>query len=114
MWFVLIGTALLVLKIAGIGPFADMSWWWVALPFAAITVWWAFADASGWTQRRAMDRMEDRKVKRRERDMEALGLNTRRSKRLEAIRSAHRRAQTPEQRESVSPDANEDGRRRGP
>ena len=46
--------------------------------------------------------------------MEALGLNTRRSKRLEAIRSAHRRAQTPEQRESVSPDTNEDGRRRGP
>lgn len=114
MPLVLIGTILLILKFAEVGPFTELSWWWVALPYAAIVVWWGFADSSGWTQRKAMDKMEERKVKRRERAMEALGLNTRRSKRLEAIRSAHRRAQTPEQRESVSPDTNEDGRRRGP
>jgi small Trp-rich protein len=114
MLLVLIGTVLLILKAAEIGPFANLSWWWVALPYAAIFLWWAFADASGITQANAMRKMEERKVARRERDMEALGLNTRRSKRLDAIRSAHRRAQTPEQRESVSPDTNEDGRRREP
>jgi small Trp-rich protein len=112
MLFVLIGTALLILRAAEIGPFAELSWWWVAAPFITITLWWAFADATGITQRKAMDKMEERKVKRRERDMEALGLNTRRAKRLDAIRSAQRRAQTPEARESVAPDTNEDGRRR--
>ena len=114
MLLVILGTVLLILKIAEVGPFTDMSWWWVALPFAAITLWWAFADATGLTQREAIDKMEERKVKRRERDMEALGLNTRRSRRLSAMQSARRRAQTPEERENVSPDTNEDGRRRGP
>jgi small Trp-rich protein len=90
MLFVLIGTALLILRAAEIGPFAELSWWWVALPFITITLWWAFADATGITQRKAMDKMEERKVKRRERDMEALGLNTRRAKRLDAIRRVWR------------------------
>jgi hypothetical protein len=44
--------------------------------------------------------------------MEALGLNTRRARRLDAIKTAHRRAQTPEERESLSPDVNEEGRKR--
>ncbi len=114
MLLVLIGTVLIILKVAEVGPFADLSNWWIAVPFATIVLWWAFADSSGLTQRNAMQKMEDKKVKRRERAMEALGLNTRRARRLESIRSAKRRAQTPEERESLSPDANEDGRRREP
>jgi small Trp-rich protein len=73
-----IGVLLLAAKMAEIGPTADLSWWWVLAPFAAATLWWAFADSTGITQRRAMDKMEARKVKRREDAMEALGLNPKR------------------------------------
>lgn len=112
MILVLIGCAMLVLWYADIGPFGRLDWWWPLLPFALAALWWAIQDATGMTQRKAIQRMEDRKVKRRERDMEALGLNTRRARRLDAIKTAHRRAQTPEERESLSPDVNEEGRKR--
>jgi small Trp-rich protein len=35
-----IGVLLAVLKYAEVGPFATLSWWWVALPFAITIVWW--------------------------------------------------------------------------
>lgn len=114
MVFVVIGVLLVVLKLAGLGPFEELSWLWVLAPFGAAVAWWAVADSTGFTQRRAMERMEERKVKRRERDMEALGLNTRRARRAEAVLTAHRRTQTPDERQSRSPDVNEDGRRREP
>ena len=78
MPLLIIGVLLLAAKMAEIGPFTDLSWWWVLAPFAAATLWWAFADSVGITQRRAMDKMEARKVKRREDAMEALGLNPKR------------------------------------
>lgn len=92
MAFVLIGLLLGGLKLAEIGPFTNLSWWWVVLPFVCAVFWWQFSDSIGLTQKRAMRKMEERKAARRERDMEALGLNTRREKRLDAIRSAHARA----------------------
>lgn len=112
MVLVLIGVVLLVMKLADFGWGDGMSWWWVLAPFAMAAVWWAIQDSTGMTQKKAMQRMEERKLQRRERDMEALGLNTRRVRRLDAIRSAHRRAQTPEERESLSPDINEEGRKK--
>jgi small Trp-rich protein len=77
---VVIGALLLAAKIAEFGPFADWSWWIVLAPFAIAVAWWRFADGSGLTQKRAMDKMEDRKIQRRERSMEALGLNSRRER----------------------------------
>jgi small Trp-rich protein len=36
-------------------------------------VWWAWADASGFTQRKVMQSQDARKAARREQQMEALG-----------------------------------------
>lgn len=73
MWLVGIGLVLLVLKLVGVPPVEGWSWLWVLAPFGLAVLWWAWADSSGLTQRRAMKRMEDRKAARRERSLEALG-----------------------------------------
>jgi small Trp-rich protein len=74
MPLVIVGVLLLVAKMAEFGPFAGWSWWLVLAPFAAAVLWWRFADSTGWTQRRAMDRMDKRKEQRRDRALQALGL----------------------------------------
>ena len=80
MPMLVIGVLLVVAKLAEFGPFARLSWWWILVPFALAAVWWEFADASGLTKRRAMDKMEAKKISRRDQALEALGLNTRRQK----------------------------------
>lgn len=81
MAFLLLGLALLALKFAEIGPVAAWSWWVVLAPFGLAVAWWAYADSTGLTQRRAIAKMEKRKADRRQRDMEALGLGIQRDKR---------------------------------
>ena len=73
MWFVLVGVALLALKLIGVPPVAAWSWWIVLSPFALAAAWWAYADATGFTQRKAMKQMDDKKAARRGKQMEALG-----------------------------------------
>jgi small Trp-rich protein len=92
MWFLVGGVVLLGLKMADIGPVAGLNWVWVLLPFGLAALWWAFADSTGLTKAREVRKMEERKVARRQRDMEALGLNVRRDKRVRVIRDAARRA----------------------
>ena len=75
MWFVLIGCLLAAAKLAGIGPMALWSWWWVLSPFGAAAAWWLFADGIGWTQRRAMEREGRRVTDRRERHLKNMGLD---------------------------------------
>jgi small Trp-rich protein len=64
----------------GIGPMANWNFqlfgdlWKFCVPFAFAAVWWAVADGTGWTKKSEMNKMEERKVKRRETQMEALGL----------------------------------------
>lgn len=77
MVLLVIGLLLLVAKIADFGPTAAWSWWIVAAPFIGAAVWWQFADASGLTRRREMKKLDERKEKRRDRSMQALGLGTR-------------------------------------
>lgn len=74
MAFLLLGLALLAMKAAEFGPVATWSWFIVLAPFGLAVLWWGFADSTGLTQRRAIDKMEKRKVERRQRDIEALGL----------------------------------------
>jgi small Trp-rich protein len=74
MWLVLVGVVAVVLKLAEIGPFAALSWWWVLAPFALAAVWWKFADGTGITQRAAMRRADQRASDRREAQFESLGL----------------------------------------
>jgi small Trp-rich protein len=77
MYFVILGTLLVVLKLADVGFAAKLSWLWVLAPFLAAVLWWAWADASGLTKRREMRRLQERQQKRRERDIAALGLGAR-------------------------------------
>ena len=86
MPMVVIGVLLLAAKIAEFGPFGDWSWWIILAPFAIAVVWWHFSDTSGLTQKRAMNKMEERKIQRRERSMEALGLDTRRERQVTRAR----------------------------
>jgi len=88
MPFVIVGAILLGMKIFEIGPVAEWPWWAILTPFGLAVAWWVYADTSGLTQRRAMRRMEERKIARRERDMEALGLTIQSDRRKRAARSA--------------------------
>ncbi len=72
MYFLGLGVVLLILKYLEIGPLADWSWWWVLTPFALAVLWWTWADASGYTKRKAMEIEEKRMKDRRERTKNAL------------------------------------------
>lgn len=72
MYFLGLGIVLLVLKFLEIGPVAAWSWWLVLAPFGLAVVWWAWADASGYTKRRAMEREEEKTQARRQRASAAL------------------------------------------
>ncbi|HLL20278.1 MAG TPA: TIGR04438 family Trp-rich protein [Rubrivivax sp.] len=102
MPLVIVGVLLLLAKVAEFGPFANWSWWLILLPFAAAILWWQFADKSGWTQRKVMDKMEQRKEDRRQKAMDALGLSRRREKQVTRSQRDKARANTdadPAQRE---------------
>lgn len=73
MYFIGLGLLLIVLKLLEIGPVANWSWLLVLAPFGAAVVWWAWADAAGYTKRREMDKLEEKKKERRRKNMVALG-----------------------------------------
>lgn len=80
MWFLVAGVVLLVMKWQAIGPVAVWPWWGVLLPFALALAWWAWADSSGYTKRKAMQKEDERKAVRIARQKEALGMAPRRKK----------------------------------
>ena len=73
MYFLLIGVLGLILKYLEIGPVASLSWWLVLSPFALSVAWWAFADASGYTKRKEIQKMDERKQKRIDKQRSAIG-----------------------------------------
>lgn len=75
MWFLVVGVSLLVLKLAEVSPVVDLSWLWVFTPFGLAVLWWAWADAMGYTQKAEMDKLQQRKESRRRRALRALGLD---------------------------------------
>lgn len=74
MAFVLIGVALVVLRMLELGPFAQLGWGWVLAPFGLAIAWWSWSDATGLTRRREEARMEERRQARRQKNIDALGL----------------------------------------
>ena len=76
MYFLGLGLVLLAMKYLEIEPVAALSWWLVLSPFAAAVAWWAWADASGYTKRKAMERENQRRQDRIDRSKTALGTNT--------------------------------------
>jgi small Trp-rich protein len=79
--FVLLALLFIVLKALDVGFVANLTWWWVCAPLACAVVWWAFADKYGYTQKKAMQRMDERKEERRQRQMAAMGRETGKRKR---------------------------------
>lgn len=77
MYFLLIGILGLVLKYLEVGPVADLNWWLVLSPFAFAVAWWAWVDASGYTKRKEVEKMNDRKQKRIDKQRAAMGLPSR-------------------------------------
>ncbi|SHF83499.1 small Trp-rich protein [Lampropedia hyalina DSM 16112] len=65
---------LLLLKFLEIGPVAQWSWWIIVIPFALTAAWWTWADASGYTRRKAIERENQRKADRVQRQREKMGL----------------------------------------
>lgn len=81
MWFVVAGVLLLVMKLADFGAVGAWSWWAVLSPFALAAVWWAWADATGFTKRRQMEKMDAKREERRKNQLTALGIEPRKRKR---------------------------------
>ena len=109
MAFLILGILLLAMKLAEFGPVGAWSWWLVLLPFGLATAWWAFSDSIGLTQRRAMDKMEQVKAERRNRNLQALGLGPRHDRKAGAqqrIPGCQTRARAPPRtRRSATADA---------
>lgn len=82
MVFVLLGLALLALKLLGVAPVAAWSWWWILSPFALAFVWWEIVDPMfSISRKRAMAEMAQRQSERRDKYRRSLGIGvTRRRK----------------------------------
>lgn len=64
MYLLVLGLALLTLKWMEVDPVANWSWLLILAPFALALLWWAWADSSGFTKRRAAEREQARKQER--------------------------------------------------
>lgn len=81
MWFLMAGIVFLLLKYLAIDPVAGWSWVVVLSPFGLAVAWWSWADASGYTKRKAMERENQRKQDRINKSREAIGtLNKRKGR----------------------------------
>jgi small Trp-rich protein len=66
------------LKYLEVGVVATWSWLVVLSPFGLAVVWWAWADWSGYTKKKAMDKMDKRKQARIDKQREAIGTGIKR------------------------------------
>lgn len=80
MYLLGLGLILLLLKYTEVGPVAAWSWWLVLAPFALAVAWWAWADSTGYTKRKAMAQEDKRRDARRERTKNALDANFQKSR----------------------------------
>jgi small Trp-rich protein len=74
MYLLGLGLVLLAMKFLEIGFVATWNWWLVLTPFGLAVLWWFWADSSGYTKRRAMEREDARKKARIDKNREALGI----------------------------------------
>jgi small Trp-rich protein len=74
MLFLVLGIILTLMKYMEFGPVAAWDWWWVLAPFALAAAWWAFADWSGYTKRKAVEKENKRKQARIDRQREQMGM----------------------------------------
>ncbi len=75
MWLLIVAIVLLGLKFAALGPFASLSWWWIAGALGVVFIYWELIDP--WlaiSKKRAVREMELRREERVERGRAHLGL----------------------------------------
>ena len=73
MYFLGLGLLLLVMKYLEFGVVAGWDWWVVLSPFALAVLWWTWADWSGYTKRKAMEKEDARRQSRIDGNRDALG-----------------------------------------
>ncbi|MBB3176070.1 TIGR04438 family Trp-rich protein [Variovorax sp. Sphag1AA] len=73
MWFLGLGLLAVALKVLEVGVVATWSWWVVLTPFALAIAWWAWADASGYTKRKVVEKENARRQERIDRQRSRLG-----------------------------------------
>ena len=80
MYLLGLGIILLAMKYLETGPVANWDWWVVLAPFGLAALWWWYADASGYTKRKAVERDNARRQERIERQRSNLGMLNSRKK----------------------------------
>ena len=78
MYLLLVGIVLLAMKYLEIGAVATWPWWVVLAPFGLASLWWWWADATGYTKRKAMEKMDKRKQDRINKQRDAMGMGPKR------------------------------------
>lgn len=74
MYFLLIGLVTLAMKYLEIEPVSTWSWFVVLAPFGLAALWWWYADASGYSKRREIEKMDKRKQDRIDKQRDAMGM----------------------------------------
>ena len=74
MLFLVLGIVLLAMKYLEIDPVAAWGWIYVLAPFGLAVVWWAWADWSGYTKRKVVQREDAKKQARIDKNRENIGL----------------------------------------
>jgi len=78
MLFLGLGIILLAMKYLEIGAPAGWSWYVILAPFGLAAAWWTWADFSGYTKKKAVQKENERRKARIEKSRENLGLGNRR------------------------------------
>ena len=73
MYTLVLGILLIMLKYLEVSPVVNWTWWWVLSPLAVTAAWWAWADASGYSKRKAMEKMDQGKQDSIKRPKESMG-----------------------------------------
>ncbi len=79
MYFLIAGVLALLLKYLEIGFVARLEWWQCLIPFGCAFVFWIWADMSGYTKRKAVEKENKRKQARIDKSKVALGIDPRKS-----------------------------------
>ena len=74
MLFLGVGILLLAMKVLEIDPVVAWPWWGVLLPFGLAVAWWSWADWSGYTKKKAMQRENDKRQARIDKSRSSMGL----------------------------------------
>ncbi|MBC7683197.1 MAG: TIGR04438 family Trp-rich protein [Ferruginibacter sp.] len=73
MLFLGIGLVMLLLKYMEIAPVVGWSWPIVLSPFAMAVLWWWWSDMTGYTKRKVIQKEDQRKQARIDKNKDAMG-----------------------------------------